>query len=183
MHIVKYNNGIIFNILIVGAVVFFIVKLSMKQSFIYGEVYESSYDDEDRSISFPKFTKGNEGYDGATLEQKEKSFTIGLEYEMNLAAKKFCQSKSILYGVNLDTEVTAHTSGRNVTFTLDVKITGGTFQNQAEVDHAISARDTYLKSLMDSIRRDAADRAIHSAKYIGCDSAIYIGFDVNFRTA
>ena len=40
-----------------------------------------------------------------------------------------------------------------------------------------------LESLMDSIRRDAADHAIHNAKAIGCDSVMYISFDVNFRTA
>ncbi|MBQ8880366.1 MAG: hypothetical protein IJY69_05975 [Clostridia bacterium] len=70
-----------------------------------------------------------------------------------------------------------------VTFSLDVKVSGGSFQNQAEVDHAIGARDAYIKSLMDSIRRDAADHAIHNAKAIGCDSVMYISFDVNFRTA
>ena len=40
-----------------------------------------------------------------------------------------------------------------------------------------------LESLMDSIRRDAADHAIQNAKAIGCDSVMYISFDVNFRTA
>ncbi len=67
-----------------------------------------------------------------------------------------------------------------VTFDPDVKISGGTFQNQAVVDRAIGAKDSYIKSLMDSIRRDAADCTIRSAKYIGCDSAIHISFDVNF---
>ena len=175
--------GIIFNVLVAAAVVFVIVRLSMKQSFIYGEVYESSYDEEDRSVSFPKFTKGNDSYKDYTPEQKEKTFQIDVEYAMKMTALKFRQSKSILYGVNLDTEVTSSTSGRNVTFTLDVKISGGTFQNQAEVDHAVSARDAYIKSLMDSIRREAAERAIFYAKNIGCDSAVYISFDVNFRTA
>lgn len=175
--------GIVFNLLLVAGLVFYVVVATRKKGFIYCEIYENSYDEEDSSISFPKFTKGSDNYKDYTPEQKEKTFLIDVEYNMKMTALKFRQSKSILYGVNLDTDVTSSTSGRNVTFTLDVKVSGGTFQNQAEVDHAISARDAYIKSLMDSIRRDAADRVIHNAKNIGCDSAIYISFDVNFRTA
>ena len=68
------------------------------------------------------------------------------------------------------TEVTAHVNNASVRFVIDLKISGGTCKNQAEVDHAIGARDAFLKSLAQSIYSDANSEANSIAKQHYCDN-------------
>ena len=165
-------------LLVAGAVVVYVILSRKFHTFIYGEQpYDVDCDDDEPKM--PVFTKaGYEGYRDATPQQREQSFLTSLDYDMYLVCNAQKESKTILYGVLLDCEVDRHVSGRNVSFTLKVRATGGNFQSQADVDHAIQARDVFLKNKIKSIQKAARDSAISRAKSIGCDSTIYVGVNV-----
>ena len=183
--LVKYVSpamSTVFDALLVAVAVLVYVKISKKyNTFIFGEVPED-YDDDNGSDDpkMPVFKKaGYDGYRDATPQQRETAFKTSLPYDMENIARNHKQSKTILYGVLLDCEVESRVSGRTVSFNLKVRATGGNFQSQADVDHAIKARDVFLKSKIKSIQSDARKSAIERAKSIGCDSMIYLSVDVS----
>lgn len=156
--------------LFIGLIVFIFIKCKRHSTFFYGEPRAKGEVVSSAPTTRTQKQGGNPG------GYKEKAVCAQLRNYMPKIASRHSQTKSILYGVLIVSDVTANVDGANVTFTVDLKITGGTFKNQAEVDHAIGARDSYIKSLMNSIYSDAVSDAESITKSLYCSN--FVGIEV-----
>ena len=162
---------VVYAVLILG-VGAYIVLTSFKKKWIYydaerGPAYESA----SRTRSNGRSSHGRRTSDSVFFN----SFSIS----MNNIARRYSTSKTLQHGVLIVSDVDPVCSDNGVTFEINLKITGGSFRNQAEVDQVVRERDAFIKYIAQSTCNDAGrELANLRKKYNNYDGQMNISAEV-----